>query len=165
MMTSLLKIITTGLTLTVFAATAMAAQPSAQVTSQSKFASQVNARRSSPPSGTAAKPAKDPWGCTTADLNTPGASACVDLEENDITKNTGYFHVVVCSADGSKQCCSGSEKTGKIDFCRPVSLTSNPTKGLTAPSGTLQNVPADKPPPKTPPAGSVPQSGGTLQRK
>ena len=146
------------------AAAVIAAEPSARVTSQSKFASQLNARQSSTPSGTAAKPAKDPWGCITADLNTPGASACVDLEENDIMKNTGYFHVVVCSADGSKQCCSGSERTGKIDFCRPVSLTSNPTKGLGT-SGTLQNAPVNNPPTKNPPTGVGPSSGGTTQKK
>jgi hypothetical protein len=83
--------------------------------------------------------------------------------ENDIMKNTGYFHVVVCSASG-KQCCSGRESTGQIDFCRPVSLTGNPNTGVTGQLPT-QNAPLESSPPRKPPTNIAPGTGGTLQRK
>src|SRR4029077_9300849 len=100
-----------------------------------------------------------------ADLQSPGAGDCIDLAAKDIAKNTGYFHVVVCDANGNKQCCSGSASTQKIDYCRPIALTGG-SKGVgQLPTGSLQNVPLNPTSPPTAPPTPGPAAPATTARK
>jgi len=84
-----------------------------------------------------AKPIKDPYGCTTKDLNTLGAKKCLKKGDDDIMAGRKDHHVVVCTISGIYCCVEKADgsKTG----CEKAQAVATPG-GVRSPQGVLQPV-------------------------
>lgn len=88
-----------------------------------------------------AVPKRTSFGCTVAQLQTPGAGTCIDKMQADIKagKDIYHTHVVVCHPDGTMKCCvSADQAAGK--GCESIKQVG--PRGVTPPVGTLTPAPA-----------------------
>lgn len=95
---------------------------------------------------------KDVHGCSPCDLQSRGATSCLEQAVNDAVKYPSQTHIVKCGP-GGKQCCIININTGKEISCRAISNVQPPIgPGEATPKpgdlpGTVEPGPRKQPPP------------------
>jgi len=83
-----------------------------------------------------AKPKALSYGCTMAQLQTPGAGECIKKMEKDVIEGKDIYntHVVVCHPDGTMKCCVAADQAaGK--GCESIKKVG--PRGVKPPVGTV----------------------------
>lgn len=101
------------------------------------------------------------FGCSVAQLQSPGASACISEGDMEIVNGWSTFHRVVCSSDGNVSCCEIDRNNRIVDgTCVAISGRPNPRQGIVAPTGGFSPSGIYTPPPHRGPVTPRPPLGG-----